>query len=61
MRFIAPGSDLSNFVLLPGNNYLAILHDPTVAPALCLVQFYPRHWSVDGAGTAIESQTYTGL
>jgi hypothetical protein len=61
MRFVAPGSDLSNFVLLPGNNYLSILHDPTVVPTLCLVQFYPRHWSVDGAGTAIESQTYTGL
>ena len=59
-RYLAPGSGLSSFVLLPGQNYLSVLHGVPyggVNPngAACTAYWFNYHTGIDGAGTSIEN------
>ena len=58
--YVSPLSDLSNFVLLPGDNYLHALYVGGT-PQLCAAVWYPAHDSIDGAGSSVETLSLEAL
>jgi hypothetical protein len=58
--FVAPSSNLSDFVLLEGENYLSVL---TSTPSYleAYITYFNRHYGIDGAGTNINRASYEAL
>ena len=54
--YVAPMSNLADFVLLEGENYLSVLTSTALSSAT--VTWYNRHYGIDGAGSNIGTATF---
>ena len=54
--YVAPMSNLADFVLLEGENYLSVLTSTALASAN--VTWYNRHYGIDGAGSNIPTASF---
>jgi hypothetical protein len=55
-QYVAPMSNLADFVLVEGENYLSVLASTALGSAYCC--WYDRHYGIDGAGSNIGTATY---
>ena len=54
--YISPTSNLADFVLLEGENYLSVLTSTALSSAT--VTWYNRHYGIDGAGSNIGTASF---
>ena len=54
--YVAPMSNLADFVLLEGENYLSVLTSTALSSAT--VTWYNRHYGIDGAGSNIGAASF---
>jgi hypothetical protein len=54
--YVAPMSNLADFVLLEGENYLSVLTSTALSSAT--VTWYNRHYGIDGAGSNIGTASF---
>ena len=55
--YISPTSNLADFVLLEGENYLSLMWSSGTAPSMT-VTWYNRHYGIDGAGSNIGTASF---